>query len=202
MQSRPTSDAAVSCINAHIRSIRFPAVHCSSMLPQWGPLRTKSYQGRGGSSAVAATDRAICVAKPINTRTACSCRAARYGLTTTGTGAGWVGSKMLSSVLGGAIAVHLLLPFSSVAALSPYEEAKQLVYGPTADGRVRACPSNVNPNCVSTGGCRYHGQPQAHQVYKPSANPAHLHCEHSRQPHANHLRTLKSHVHTHLSVQL
>jgi hypothetical protein len=24
-------------------------------------------------------------------------------------------------------------------------------YGPTEDGRVRSCPSNVNPNCVSTG---------------------------------------------------
>jgi hypothetical protein len=26
-----------------------------------------------------------------------------------------------------------------------------MVYGPTADGSIRGCPSNVNPNCVSTG---------------------------------------------------
>lgn len=29
-------------------------------------------------------------------------------------------------------------------------------YGPTEDDRVRSCPTNINPNCVSTGGCVAH----------------------------------------------
>jgi hypothetical protein len=43
------------------------------------------------------------------------------------------------------------VPASTAADLNPYQEAKQMVYGPTADGSIRGCPSNVNPNCVSTG---------------------------------------------------
>jgi hypothetical protein len=43
------------------------------------------------------------------------------------------------------------LPASTAADLNPYQEAKQMVYGPTADGSIRGCPSNVNPNCISTG---------------------------------------------------
>eukprot|EP00882_Tetradesmus_deserticola_P018362 GHRQ01019724.1.p1 GENE.GHRQ01019724.1~~GHRQ01019724.1.p1 ORF type:complete len:183 (-),score=38.61 GHRQ01019724.1:1225-1773(-) len=44
------------------------------------------------------------------------------------------------------------VPASHAADLNPYQEAKQMVYGPTADGSIRGCPSNVNPNCISTGG--------------------------------------------------
>ncbi len=40
---------------------------------------------------------------------------------------------------------------SFFAALTPYQEAQKLVYGPTADGSVRSCPTNINPNCVGTG---------------------------------------------------
>lgn len=43
------------------------------------------------------------------------------------------------------------VPASHAADLNPYQEAKQMVYGPTADGSIRGCPSNVNPNCISTG---------------------------------------------------
>jgi hypothetical protein len=43
------------------------------------------------------------------------------------------------------------VPASKAADLNPYQEAKQMVYGPTADGSIQGCPSNVNPNCVSTG---------------------------------------------------
>lgn len=57
------------------------------------------------------------------------------------------------------VALQCGLPLASVAAAaapitpgdSPYAEAKRLAYGPTEDGRVRSCPTNINPNCVSTG---------------------------------------------------
>lgn len=49
----------------------------------------------------------------------------------------------LASVLAGAVAVPLLLWPPHSAALTPYEESKRMVYGPTADGSIRGCPSNV-----------------------------------------------------------
>ncbi|WIA19830.1 hypothetical protein OEZ85_005738 [Tetradesmus obliquus] len=63
---------------------------------------------------------------------------------------------MLAGVMvGTAVAVLQWLgpavPASHAADLNPYQEAKQMVYGPTADGSIRGCPSNVNPNCISTG---------------------------------------------------
>lgn len=36
-------------------------------------------------------------------------------------------------------------------AVTPYEEARRIVYGPLADGTIRSCPSSINPNCISTG---------------------------------------------------
>mmetsp|Transcript_22223 Transcript_22223/g.56955 ORF Transcript_22223/g.56955 Transcript_22223/m.56955 type:complete len:228 (+) Transcript_22223:131-814(+) len=43
-----------------------------------------------------------------------------------------------------------LAPGRSALALSPYEEASRIEYGPTYNGGIRRCPGNVNPNCVST----------------------------------------------------
>lgn len=57
------------------------------------------------------------------------------------------------SLLLGLASVSLLGRMSGTppaVAMSPYEEARNLKYGPTQEGTVRACPSNVNPNCVST----------------------------------------------------
>ena len=36
------------------------------------------------------------------------------------------------------------------AALPPYQRGLALEYGLTQDGRIRRCPSDANPNCVST----------------------------------------------------
>ncbi len=36
------------------------------------------------------------------------------------------------------------------APLTPYEEARNVALGPTADGYIRACQGNINANCVST----------------------------------------------------
>ena len=38
----------------------------------------------------------------------------------------------------------------AAAALTPYQRGLALEYGLTQDGRIRSCPSDANPNCVST----------------------------------------------------
>lgn len=35
-------------------------------------------------------------------------------------------------------------------ASTPYQDSKTVTLGVTQDGTIRSCPSNVNPNCVST----------------------------------------------------
>lgn len=50
----------------------------------------------------------------------------------------------IAAVLAGATAVNSLLWPLQCDALTPYEESKRMVYGPTADGSIRGCPSNVS----------------------------------------------------------
>jgi hypothetical protein len=61
---------------------------------------------------------------------------------------------LLSSVLSGAsaAAAATLSPPQSASAvdLTPYQRGFQLEYGLTQEGRIRGCPSDVNPNCVSS----------------------------------------------------
>ena len=39
---------------------------------------------------------------------------------------------------------------AGAASLTPYQRGLALEYGLTQDGRIRSCPSDANPNCVST----------------------------------------------------
>lgn len=44
-----------------------------------------------------------------------------------------------------------LIPAAAAAAdLTPYERGFKMQYGLSQDGKIRGCPSDVNPNCVSS----------------------------------------------------
>eukprot|EP00878_Enallax_costatus_P028215 GHUV01030449.1.p1 GENE.GHUV01030449.1~~GHUV01030449.1.p1 ORF type:complete len:143 (-),score=2.90 GHUV01030449.1:1213-1641(-) len=62
----------------------------------------------------------------------------------------------MAAVLAGAVAVHSLLSPLQSDALTPYEESKRMVYGPTADGSIRGCPSNVSGMAESASHCSVH----------------------------------------------
>lgn len=52
-----------------------------------------------------------------------------------------------------AAAIALAPPRPALAAapsLTPYQRGLQLEYGLTSEGRIPTCPSDANPNCVST----------------------------------------------------
>ncbi len=77
------------------------------------------------------------------------------------------------------LGLGLLLGFSGVAAipseardLTPYERGFRLEYGLTADGRMRSCPSDSNPNCVSSASLNEVGS-QA----RAAAAPAKVICQ-------------------------
>lgn len=62
--------------------------------------------------------------------------------------------RRLGSQLSAAAALSVLLlprPLPA-AALTPYQRGLALEYGLSADGRIRSCPSDANPNCISTSG--------------------------------------------------
>eukprot|EP00193_Tetraselmis_chui_P001649 CAMPEP_0177763070 /NCGR_PEP_ID=MMETSP0491_2-20121128/6675_1 /TAXON_ID=63592 /ORGANISM="Tetraselmis chuii, Strain PLY429" /LENGTH=200 /DNA_ID=CAMNT_0019279153 /DNA_START=195 /DNA_END=797 /DNA_ORIENTATION=- len=54
-------------------------------------------------------------------------------------------------------------------ALSPYEEAARIEFGPSFNGGVRRCPGNVNPNCISTSSIT---QAYAPAFQAPEGNPS------------------------------
>jgi hypothetical protein len=61
--------------------------------------------------------------------------------------------RRLGSQLSAAAALSLLwLRPLPAAALTPYQRGLALEYGLSADGRIRSCPSDANPNCISTSG--------------------------------------------------
>lgn len=62
----------------------------------------------------------------------------------------WLLSSVLSGASAAAAATFSPPQSASAADLTPYQRGFQLEYGLTQEGRIRGCPSDVNPNCVSS----------------------------------------------------
>jgi hypothetical protein len=134
------------------------------------PTQQRTYSGqqqrashRAWALAPVQQQRCCCLpllhARPV---LSCSSRAAQeersastFSISSSGNINGALPAMLAGVAVGTAVAVLQWLgpsvPASYAVDLNPYQEAKQMVYGPTADGSIRGCPSNVNPNCVSTG---------------------------------------------------
>lgn len=63
-----------------------------------------------------------------------------------------LGVHLLSAAAAAAVAAHLPPAVAAVDApsLTPYQRGLALEYGLDQDGRIRSCPTDANPNCVST----------------------------------------------------
>jgi hypothetical protein len=105
----------------------------------------------------------------------------------------------------GVSVVCLSLNITAANASDPYEDANNIVYGPTPEGyglmlgmdlmqscgrsnprwsnyvsrNIRACPSNVNPNCVSTGSANEGYSPAWRATEKTAAGATKVNDNHT-----------------------
>ena len=62
-----------------------------------------------------------------------------------------VGVQLLSAAAAAALAASApALPAAATDSLTPFQRGFALEYGLTQEGRIRSCPTDANPNCVST----------------------------------------------------